>query len=369
MRLYKNIVKTFIAVALGVSTPSFACTGITLKADDGAILLARTMEWGEFDLNGRLTIIPRGQAFTGTTPDGKPGLTWKGKYGVAGIDMLEKNILSDGINEKGLSLALLYHPGYAEYQEYLPAKASESMAPTDVGQFLLTMCDTVDCVKKQIQNIHVVPVIESTLGFAAPVHFIVADSTGEEIVIEFQHGKTVISPAPLGVLTNAPTYDWHNTNLRNYINLSPVSIPDKAIKSLDFKPLGAGSGMIGLPGDFTPPSRFIRAVAFTTTARKTADGPETVYEIFRILDNFNVPLMISKDNDESKEISKLRSSTLWTVTYDTKNKVMYYHTQNNRRVRKVELERIDFISPKEISNFPLDKEKKEDIEDRTPVKK
>jgi choloylglycine hydrolase len=222
------------------------------------------------------------------------------------------------------------------------------------------MCDTVDCVKTELQKIRVVPVVEPTLGFAAPVHFIVTDPSGNEIVIEFLRGQTVVTPAPLGVLTNAPSFGWHMTNMRNYINLSPVAIPDKKIDSQDFKPLGVGSGMIGLPGDFTPPSRFVRAVAFSATARKTADGPETMYEVFRILDNFNVPA--------SKESSQMRSSTLWTVIYDTKNKVMYYHTQNNRRVRKVDLQKVDFVTPREITNMPLDVEKKEDIEDRTPVK-
>lgn len=92
------------------------------------------------------------------------------------------------------------------------------------------------------------------------------------------------------MLTNAPSFDWHMTNLRNYINLSPVALPTKKIEELDFAPIGAGSGFLGTPGDYTPPSRFVRAVAYTQTARKTPDGEEAVYEVFRILDNFNLPL-------------------------------------------------------------------------------
>ena len=155
-------------------------------------------------------------------------------------------------------------------------------------------------------------------------------------------------------------------DLQNYINLSPVAIPNKDVKSVDFKPLGVGSGMIGLPGDFTPPSRFVRAVAFTATARNTSDGPETVYEIFRILDNFNVPLSATWGVNNPKQPKDLRSSTLWTVAYDTKNKVMYYHTQNNRRVRMVDLSKIDFASLPAVIHQPLDEKKAQDIEDRTP---
>lgn len=355
-----------LALLTSMSSSIEACTNITLKADDGAVLLARTMEWGEFDMNGRIMAIPQGQAFQGSTPDGKPGLKANAKYAVLGIDMLNKGLLSDGLNEKGLSLAVLYHPGFAEYQKYNPATAKNAMAPTEVAQYLLSMCATIDCVQSEMKKIEVVPVVEPALGMPPPIHLIVAEPSGKEVVIEFLKGETVVKEAPLGVLTNAPTYTWHTTNLQNYLNISPVALPDKKIDGLNFKPLGVGSGMIGLPGDFTPPSRFVRAVAFSSTARNTKDGPETVYEIFRILDNFNVPLSATWGVDNPKQPAGLRSSTLWTVTYDTKNKVMYYHTENNRRVRKVDFEKIAFASPAEIIHQPLDTVKAQDIEDRTP---
>jgi choloylglycine hydrolase len=145
-----------------------------------------------------------------------------------------------------------------------------------------------------------------------------------------------------------------------------VAIPDKTLDAIDFNALGGGSGMIGLPGDFTPPSRFVRAVAFSKTARPTADGPETVYELFRILDNFNVPLGAAEGDGEAKTAG-LRSSTLWTSSYDTKNLVMNYHTQHNRRVRQVDLKKIDFGNGKGLVHLPLDTEKKQDILDVTPA--
>lgn len=356
-----------LLVAKGV-TNGFACTAITLRAEDGAVLFGRTMEWGAFDLNGRIMVIPRGHEFIGLTPDGKPGLNWQGQYGVVGIDMLEREVLSDGINEKGLALGLLYHPGFAEYTEYDPGKAGQSMAPTDVGQFILTTCASVSDVREVMTKVRVVPVIEPALGFPAPVHFIVIDSSGKQIVIEFLDGETVITDAPLGVLTNAPTYEWHITNLRNYVNLSPVSLPGRKIEELELRPLGAGSGMIGLPGDFTPPSRFIRAVAFTVTARRTVDGPETMYEMFRVLDNFNIPLGAAEGTGHGGDISKMRSATLWTSVYDTRNGLMYYHTQHNRRVRKVDTSKIDFgrLGWRVVTRS-LDKARTQDMEDVDPT--
>jgi choloylglycine hydrolase len=343
-----------------------ACTGITLKAKDGAVVYGRTMEWGTFDLKSRLVVVPRGYSFTGLTPDGKPGLSWKGKYGVVGLDGVERDMILDGMNEKGLTVGLFYHPGYAEYPKYNPAKASESIAPTDVGQYLLTTCATVDEARKAMQLVLVAPVVEEAIGIVAPVHYLVTEPSGKAIVIEFLKGEMKIFDAPLGVVTNSPSYDWHDTNLRNYVNLSPVAIPDKKIADLDFKPLGGGSGMIGLPGDFTPPSRFIRAVAFSKTARVTDTGEETIYELFRILDNFNVPLGSAEGSGDVKT-KGMRSATNWTTAYDTKNKVMYYHTQHNRRVRKLDLSKVDFDAGK-LARLPMDKEKTQDFEDVTPRK-
>ncbi len=299
-------------------------------------------------------------------PDGKPGLSWQGKCGAVGIDAVGKDILVEGMNEKGLAVGLFYHPGFAEYQDYDQSQASQSMGPTDVGQYLLTNYATVDEVRDALMKIRVVAVVEPALGFAAPVHFIVTEPSGKAIVIEYLQGQVKIFDAPLGVITNAPTYDWHETNLRNYINLSPVALPGKKIEDLNFKPLGGGSGMIGLPGDFTPPSRFIRAIAFSKTARPTATGDETIYEIFRILDNFNVPLGASEGNGEDKT-KGMRSSTIWTSASDTRDLVFYYHTQHNRRVREIDLKRIDFAAPREITHLPLDKIKAQDIEDVTPT--
>lgn len=368
-RISGKIVAALLAGVLALSAvaqSALACTGITLKALDGSVVFGRTLEWGSFDLHSRVTVIPRGYKYATHMPDGKTGFAWTARYGVVGIDAVGKDIVVEGINEKGLSVGLFYHPGFAVYQAYDPALAAQSIGPTDVGQYLLTTCANVDEVRAAISKIHVVPVVEPALGFAAPVHFIVTEPSGKAIVIEYLKGELTIFDAPLGVITNAPSYDWHETNLRNYINLSPVGLPEKNIGDLNFKPLGGGSGMIGLPGDFTPPSQFVRAVAFSKTARPTPNGAETIYEIFRILDNFNVPLGAAEGAGGDDRTQGMRSATIWTSASDTRDKIFYYHTQHNRRVRMIDLNKIDFSSFNQIEHFPLDKIKAEDIEDVTP---
>ena len=346
-----------------------ACTGITLRAKDGTVVYGRTLEWGHFDFKSRVMIIPRGCQFKGTTPQGQNGFSWTAKFGVVGIDVLEGNILADGMNETGLAFGLFYHPGYAKYKKFDPARTEHSISVVDLGSYILTQCKTIDEARAALDKVDVVAVVNPTFGFPPPVHAIITEPSGKAIVVEFLKGETVYYDAPLGVITNSPTYDWHMTNLRNYVNISPVAIPTKKISDLDFKPLGGGSGMIGLPGDFTPPSRFIRAVAFAQTARPTADGPETIYELFRILDNFNVPVGAAEGSDDAQGVSTERSATIWTTANDTRNKVLYYHTQHNRRVRKIDLKKIDFDGlGKEIVHLPLDRKKAQDIEDITPVK-
>jgi choloylglycine hydrolase len=367
----KQLIALLAAMATFAMTPvADACTGITLKAKDGAVVFGRTMEWGTFDLLSQVVIFPRGQQFKGHTPDHKPGLTWKGQFGFVGLDApaMGEGLILDGMNEKGLAVNGFYLPGFTEYQAYDPAKSSVSIGPGDVIPYLLSTTATVDEAKAALAKVRVTPVVAPSLGFAPPGHFIVTEPSGKAIVIEYVKGELVISDAPLGVITNAPNYDWHITNLRNYLNLSKVALPSKRIEEMDFAPLGGGSGMIGLPGDNTPPSRFDRAVAFSQTARPTPTGQETVYELFRILDNFNLPLGSAEGEGEAKN-KDMRSSNIWTTVYDTKNKALYYHTQHNRRVRTVAMSKIDFASLREQVLIPLDKVKSQDIEDVTPMKK
>ena len=99
--------------------------------------------------------------------------------------------------------------------------------------------------------------------------------------------------------------------------------------------------MIGLPGDFTPPSRFVRAVAFTQSARETSGGYDTVREAFRILDNFNVPAHGVTHNAEH-DGGVVLSATQFTTAVNMADRKFYYHTQSNRRVRMVDVSAIDF---------------------------
>lgn len=372
MRFFKGPLTVVLFLALAVSGflsgPASACTSIALKADDGAVVYGRTMEWGAFDLNSRVSIIPRGYKFTSHTPDGKSGHKWTARYGVVGLDALEKDLITDGMNEKGLVVGVLLFPGFCKYHSYDPAQADISVNNLELANFILTKFATIDEVREGLQKIKVVAVEEPAFDGDVPVHFTVIEPGGKAIVIQYINGELNIFDNPLRVLTNAPSFDWHMTNLRNYINLSAIAWPAKKLENINFAPVGAGSGFLGLPGDFTPPSRFIRAVAYSQTARNLPDGNEATYEVLRIMDNFNLPLGAAEGSDheaDPKLLEGMRSSTIWTTTADTNNLKYYYHTQHNRKVRMVDLNKIDF-SKKKIVRIALDKKKQQEIEDVTP---
>jgi len=354
-----------LAVMSLLCQPLVACTGITLKAKDGSVVFSRTLEWGAFDLQSRLVVVPRDYKYTSHLEGGRTGFTWTTRYGAVGLDAVEKDFIVDGMNEQGLAVNVFYHPGIAEYPPQDPKRLSDSISALDVCQYLLTTCTNTAEAQTAMSAVRVVGVIEPSIGIAPPIHLVVTEPSGKAIVIEFAKGEMQIHAAPLGCITNAPTYDWHLTNLRNYVNLSPVALPAKKIEDMNFAPLGGGSGMIGLPGDFTPPSRFVRAVAFSQSSRPTETGAETMYEAFRILDNFNVPLGAAEGEGVEKT-KGMRSATLWTTAYDTKNLVMQYHTMHNRRVRQVDLKKIQFGGSKVLLRLPLDKKQQQDIEDVTP---
>lgn len=361
--IFSTLLGFILMIGSSINTVD-ACTGIRLKATDSSIVYGRTMEWGEFDLNSRIAIIPRGYSFAGLTPDGLNGKKWTSKYGVVGLDMMDQNYLADGMNETGLAAGLFYHPGFESYNTYDKKKADNTISPLDVVNFILTQYSTLDEVREGMSNVRVIKIVDETTKIEVNAHWMVTSPQGESIVIEFAKGKIRIFDDPLGVLTNAPTFDWHMINLRNYINLSASALPDKKIDGMDFAPLGVGSGMIGLPGDFTPPSRLVRAVAWTQTARTTPTSTETVYELFRILDNFNVPLAATKKGADSKNNDTgMRSSTEWTTAWDLSKRVLYYHTQNNKRVRALKFDEINFSDlGKDIIHIPIDKVKEQDIE-------
>jgi choloylglycine hydrolase len=272
-------------------------------------------------------------------------------------------VVNTGLNEKGLAGGGFFHKGFAEYSPYDPAKAHKSMAPGQVLAFILSNYSNLKEVRAGLADINVAPVVDPALKEPFPIHFMITEPGGKSLVIEFKDGRPKFFDNPVGVITNNPTFDWHLTNLRNYGKLSVQPFAARQWGELKITPLAGGSGLLGLPGDFTSPSRFVRATVFANTARPTRGGEDTVQELFRIMDSFNLAAGQAEGSDPGGK-TKLPASTQYTVANDTKNLIIYYHTMFNRRVRKIQLNKIDF-SRSGTREIPLDEKRAQDIKNVT----
>lgn len=332
-----------LVATLGPSGPAQACTGLSLKSEDGAVITARTVEWALGDAHhDALVIFPRKHAFTALTPGGENGLKWVGCYGFVSLTAYGQEYGPDGMNEAGLYVGMYYFPGYASFAPYDEAQAGRSLSVGDFMRWLLSSFRSVAEVKAHLNKVRVVNVEDPRFGGAAlPFHWKIADETGAAIILEIVEGGQVkIYDALLGVIANSPDYGWHLTNLRNYLGLSGAPKEPITLNGRQLSPLGGGSGLTGLPGDFTPPSRFVRAVAMTASVRPLATAEDAVFEAFRILDNFNIPVGITAAQD--KIASDIASATQITTASDLKNRILYFHTMDNRQIQKLDLRKIDF---------------------------
>jgi choloylglycine hydrolase len=320
-----------------VAPDSPACTGITIKPKDGSIIFARTLEFAT-DLKSSIIVVPRGREYVGTAPGNKSGLRWKTKYGTIGANAFAMPVVVDGINEKGLSVGLFYFPGFAKYQDVRPEDVGKALAPWELGSYLLSTCSDVKEAVVAATSVIVSEVVQSDMGLVPPVHVIATDASGKCVVLEYVAGKLKVHDNPLGVMSNSPTFDWHMTTLSNYVTMSPKNVERIDLAGKEIRGLGQGSGMLGLPGDFTPPSRFVRAVAFSKTALPVEKAKDGVMQAFHILNQFDIPKGAAKGIEHGKEVADY---TLWTTAADLTNLRYYFRTYDNSRIRMVDMKAID----------------------------
>ena len=266
-----------------------ACTGIALSSANGARVLARTVEWAASPMQCGYAVVPRGYSQISFTPSGKDGLKFKAKYGYVGIYTDYQDFVVEGVNESGLSAGLFFFPAFGEYTPYVAKRKSLALCDLQVVSWVLSQFSSIDEIKRAIEKKEVdIISIDSRIG---TVHWRFAEPGGRVVVLEFTEGKAKFYENPLGVLTNSPNFPWHMTNLANYINLrSGSSQPLQLAKDLQVKPLGGGTGMLGLPGDFTPPSRFVRAAMLQSSAPLLPDAQQTALQAFHLLNCFDIPI-------------------------------------------------------------------------------
>lgn len=348
-----KFMKTLIfdaTVLMAGAYQSVACTGISLTAADGSYVQARTIEWAKGELTSEYVIIPRGEVLQSYTPSGLNGMKFTARYGVVGLAVEVKEFIAEGINEAGLSAGLFFFPRYGSYQAYDSTKNTTTLADLQVVQWILSQFASIDELQQNITKVDIVG-----LENRAVVHWRIGEPSGRQVVMEIVDGKVSFFENTVGVITNAPGFEWHLANLENYVNLRPGSATDYTLGKQQLQPIGGSSAMLGLPGDFTPPSRFVRAAFFRNTAPQSKNGHNTVLQAFHILNNFDVPIAIENPDEKS-----LPSATQWTSAIDLTARRVYYKTAYNNSIRLIDLSTIDFSKVK-YQSHPLDSVREQPI--------
>jgi choloylglycine hydrolase len=354
--------KSFIAAFFSLCVffgSTHACTGIVLKSKEGIAITGRTLDFSK-EIHSSLIAIPKGYRYVGTTPGGKGGAEWESKYNIVGMSALGYPQFVEGLNERGLAVGVFYFSGYAGYSDFDPSHKEDYLASWEYGTWLLSNFATVEEVKENAGKVKIAKTALPEWGEIIPLHYFVRDAEGNNLTLEYIDGTLHVHDNPIGILTNSPDFPWHIVNLQNYVNLSAVNVPQVKLSGLTVGAEGSGSGLLGLPGDFTPPSRFIRATAFTQTALPVEQAENGATQAFHILNSFDIPKgTVYRPTPDGKD---QYNYTQWISATDMGNKKFYYHTHGDRRVRMVDLKKLSFEDGK-MKTFAISSD--QDIEDVT----
>jgi choloylglycine hydrolase len=325
---------------------TWGCTDLVIPTQDGSFINGRSLEFA-LPLMSKITLNSRGMKKQSLAPNHQKGLAWTSKYGYLSIDSLDQGLTTDGINEHGLSLGVLWFPGVG-YPQPPKDMSTKAIVLQDLASWILGSFSTVEEVKAQITSVDIWAEPIAPLG-VPPIHLAVHDAQGNHLVIEFIEGHLSVTDNPNGVMTNFPKLEWQLTNLRNYINLSPLNASPLTLDSIVLKPTGQGTGLHGIPGDWSSPSRFVKATlckAFTAPAQTAALGVNLMEHLLNI---FDIPLGVVRDGTDPTHFEQ----TQWIVIKDLKNKILYYRTYENLTLRYIDLKKLDFSPHSPVRSFPM----------------
>lgn len=309
------------------------CTGLTVKTTENDIFFARTMEFGA-PLDSSICIKPKGLQQVAHLDNNQEGYSWDSSFNYMGFDGQGTNQLIEGFNEGGLYVGGFYLPHYAVYPDLTNPK--KSIGPMNFVDWALSSYSKVSDVEDALRTgeVELVSTIFSPLGadYVPPLHWILVDGNGGCAVVEYLENGMNINPNPYGTITNSPDFTWHTTNLKNYVNLTALNAPDRDFAGLNLSEFGQGSGMLGLPGDFTPPSRFVRAVALANTATTVTGEAKGLNLAWHLINNVDIAIGVVRSPGEEED-----DRTQWVSVSDLSRSKLYFRNYDNQVIRTVDL--------------------------------
>lgn len=315
------------------------CTAITLKTEN--FYFGRTLD-NECSYFEEITVTPRNYTFNfrNTAP-------LKSHYAIIGMAFNKDSfpLYYDAVNEKGLSIAGLNFVGNAYYNE--PDLNAENVAQFELIPYILGKCANVGEAVNVIKNINITNTPFSSDLPSAQLHWIIADKN-KCVTLECTEKGMNIYENPVGVLTNNPEFPEHLNRLNDYMHLSPKNPKNTFSSDLDLKCYSKGMGAIGLPGDLSSMSRFIRASFVKCNSVSGKSESESVNQFFHILGDVEQTRGANR-TDEGCEIS------IYTSCCNADKGIYYYKTYENSRICAVNMHLCDLESDT-IMKFALQKE-------------
>ena len=313
------------------------CTAATYKTKD--FYFGRTLDY-EFSYGEEIVVMPRNFPISFRHMG-----EMKHHYALIGMAHLAGNfpLFYDAINEKGLGMAGLNFVSNADYKPFAPGK--DNVAPFEFIAWILSQCTSVKEARLLLDKINLVNTPFSDQLPLAQLHWIIADQE-EAITVESVKEGLKVYDNPAGVMTNNPSFDQQMHNLSNFMNLSPKSPSNHFSGKLNLATYSRGMGALGLPGDLSSQSRFVR-VAFVKLNSISGDSEsESVSQFFHILGSVDQQRGCCDVGEEKYEY------TIYTSCCNASKGIYYYSTYENHQISGVNMHR-ENLDGDSLSRFPL----------------
>lgn len=317
------------------------CTAATYRTDD--FYMGRTLDY-EFSYGEEITVMPRNFSLSFRHGGGTDR-----HYAIIGMAHVADGypMFYDAVNEKGLGMAGLNFAASARYSE--PEDGKQNVAQFEFIPWVLSQFASLGQARSAIEKINLVGTTYDSRYPAAKMHWIIADKSGAITVEPTEGGLKIYDNAP-GVLTNEPPFDMQLFNLNNYMRLSPKQPENSFSDALNLGTYSRGMGGLGLPGDLSSMSRFVRAAFTKLNSLSGSDEAESVGQFFHILGSVEQVRGCCEVAQDKYEI------TIYTSCFNADKGVYYYTTYNNRRITAVDMHRENLDSDS-LARYPmLDKE-------------
>lgn len=312
------------------------CTAISYKGIHN--YFGRNLDL-EYTYSEFVTITPRNYLFKFRNED-----SINNHFAMIGMATIADNypLYYEATNEAGLSVAALNFPGNAVYKTRSQNKIN--ISSFEFIPYILSKYKSIEDLRDELKNINITNSSFNEKYPHSPLHWLISDSI-ESITIEPIESGIKIYDNPIGVLTNNPPFDYHMYHLSNYLNLTREEPVNRFTNQIDLTPYSRGMGSVGLPGDLSSSSRFIKAAFTKFNVLPGHSISENIGQFFHILSSVEQQEGCVKANDKFEK-------TVYSCCCDTETGIYYYRTYENTQITAVNMFHENLDQDK-ITSYPL----------------